>query len=205
MRLTCSNDTNIIRPRKNDAPSKVKLMIQHQCFGTELVSPLHYSNGATCYLSPNQRVVVGSIMEAGFNTNLNRKKSTGALMYRLEREYTNQPNKKTISDEDEAMYTQLFIVWEIDSYKEFWVALDLIKHDKSHVWNRDGLMELARRCKLFNVYGLLERAWSMYDNKALMANLLVTREEEYYKLNMTIYEGSVEDNVRRPLYIDMNR
>jgi hypothetical protein len=38
-----------------------------------------------------------------------------------------------------------------------------------------------------------------------MTRVNVTCEEEYYKLEMTISEGSVQDDTRRIRYIDVDR
>jgi hypothetical protein len=204
MKLADNSDTNITQLRQNVAPSKVILKLHHQFSDIGLVSPLYHVNGATCYLSPIQRVDVGSTMQAGFNIDPNQKESTGALMYKIEREDTCQPIKEAISSEDKVTCTQLLIVWKIDSHKGFRAALDLIKHDKSRVWNRDELMVLAGRCRLFNAYSTIERTWSMHDNRVLMASLNAALEEEYYRLETIIYEGSIEDNARMPQYIDMD-
>jgi hypothetical protein len=205
MELTDSVIANIIQSIAYDAPSKVKLMIHHQFPDIELVSPLYYGNGATCYLSPKQIVNAGFTMQTGFNINSGQKESIGVLMYKLKKDDIDQLNEETTSSEDETTCTQLFIAWKIDSYKEFWVALDIIKHDKSRVWNRDGLMELAGRCRLFNVYSPVERTWLIHDNKALVINLNVTREEKCCRLEMIIYEGCINKDTQIPWYIDMVR
>jgi LAS superfamily LD-carboxypeptidase LdcB len=63
--LVDSNDTDAIQSSQNDASSKVKLIIHNQFPGTELVSPLYYSDGVTCCLSPDQKVDIGSTTQVG--------------------------------------------------------------------------------------------------------------------------------------------
>jgi hypothetical protein len=98
----------------------VKLAIHHRFPGIELVSPAYTSN-TTCFLSPNQRVVAGSTTQVSFNIDPNQDESIG-LVYKLQKGNTNhQPNDNIIPSEDEASYTQLFIIWKINNSKEFCV------------------------------------------------------------------------------------
>jgi hypothetical protein len=206
MALTDSSDTDTIQSSQNNTSSKVKLIINHHFPGIELVSPMYTSRYATCYLSPDQKVNVGSTMQIGFKFYTNRNLYMGALMYKLQRKNINQFNEDTISSEDETTCIQLIIIWNVNSSKEFSVALDLIEHDKGHFWNRASLMELAKRYKLFDMqYVPIEGTYLMHDNIVLMTRINVACEEGCYKFEMTISEGSVKDDTQRPQYIDVNR
>jgi hypothetical protein len=200
MTLADNSGTDTIQPRQNDTLSKVKLTIHHQFPGTELVSPLYHSNSATCYLSSDQSVNAGSIIQAGFDVNLTQDNAMGALMYKLQRKNTDQFN------EEESTCIQLFIFWEVDSSKKPEVYSYLIEHDKSYIWDEDRLMRQIFWCDLFDIqYGPIEETWLVYDNAVFMTSVNVTCEEGCCKLEMTISEGSIKDDTRRPLYIDMNR
>jgi hypothetical protein len=197
--------TGIIRLRQNAGPSRVKLTIHHQSPGIELASPVYACDGAKCYLSPDQRVDVDFTTQAGFNIDLDQYESTGTLIYKLQRKNMDQSNEEAISSEEETTCTQLLINWRVDSSKEFHVVSHLVEHDKGHVWNGAVLMRLAENCELYGIqHDLIEDTWLMHDNTALMTKMNVTREEECYKLEMTLSETSIKDDTRRPWYIDIN-
>jgi hypothetical protein len=205
MELTHTNDIGIIQSLHNDVLSKVKLIIHNQFPGIELVSPLYYSNGAVCCLSPDQRVDVGSTMQAGFNIDLAQEEPIGALMYKLQRKNTDQPDEKAISNE-EAICTRLVMIWKVYRSGEFHIVSFLIEHDKDCIWDKDKLIKLVKRRKLFNIqYTSFEDTWLMHDNTVLMTSLNVTRKEKHYKLEMTISETNINEDTRRSLYISLNK
>jgi hypothetical protein len=203
---TDNSDTDTIQSSQNDAPSEVKLMIRHQFLGVELVSPLYHSDGATCYLSPDQKVDVGSTTQVDFSIDPDQDESAGVLIYRLKRENIDQYNEEAISSEEEATYIQFVMIWKVNSSKELCVYSFLIEHDKDYVWNEVGLMILIMCCGLFNVQGdLIEDTWLIYDNTVLMTSVNVTHEGGCYELDMTISEATIKDNTRRPWYLDLDR
>jgi hypothetical protein len=164
-----------------------------------LVSPKYVCDGATCYLSPDQRVAVGSTTQASFNINPDKNESIGILMYELN---TDQSNKEVIANEEVCI--QLVMIWKVHESGRFYVYSFLIEHDKSRVWDKDELMKLVRRYESFIIqHGPIEDTWLMLDNTVLMIRANVTFEEEYYKLEMTISEGSINKDTRRPWYIDV--
>jgi hypothetical protein len=192
-----NSDAGTIQSRQNGAPSEVRLIIHHQFPGVELVSPAYISTGATCCLSPDQSVDVGSIMQAGFNIDPDQE-SIGILMYKLQRKGIDQSN-------EEATCIQLVVIWKVNSSKEFCVVSHLIEHDKDRIWDRDGLMRLTECYELFNIqHGSVEDTWLMRDNTVLMASLNVVCKE-YYKLEMTISETSIKDDTQRLWYIGLDR
>jgi hypothetical protein len=188
-----------------DSPLEVKLMIHHQFPGIELVSPSYGSSvGAKCHLSPAQRVVAGSTTQVGYHIDLTRGKAIGILMYELKG--TKQFNKNTISSEDEARRIQLFMIWKVNSSKEFLAVSDLIEHDKSRVWNGDELTKLANRYTLRDIQHVpIEVTYLMRDNTVLMTRVNVTREKECYKLEMTISEGNIKEDTEIPWYYGIDR
>jgi hypothetical protein len=201
--LFCSakNDADYI-----DDGLKVELVIHHQFPGVELVSPDCYSLFATCYLSLDQRVNVGSTTQAGFSIDLDPGLSMGILMYKLQRKNSDQSNEEDISSEEEAVCTQLVIVWKVDSSKEFRVHTCLIGHDEWDVWNRFRLVKLANRLKLVNIqHSPIEDTWLTRDNRALVTSLNATLEEECYKLEIIICEGIMNNDTRRPVYFDVDK
>jgi hypothetical protein len=201
--MTSAHGTGTNPQHQRSAPSKVTLMIHHQCPGIELVSPVYACDGAICYLSPDQKVHVGSTTQANFNTVFCWKKSLGILMYELKN--TKQFNKSAISSEDEARCIQLFMTWKVDVSKEFCVYSCLIEHDRRCVWDKDKLLELARRYKLHDIHVPIEMTYLMRDNTVLMKRVNVIREEDCYKLEMTISQGSIKYDTWMPRYVDVVR
>jgi hypothetical protein len=200
MASTHTSDADTVQPHQNDTPTKVKLMIHHQCPGIELVSPVYCSNGPTCYLLPDQRVDAGSTVQAGFDIDPGQEWSIGTLIYKLQKKNTDQ------LDEEETTCIQLIMIWSVNESKEFCVASGLVEHDKDHVWDEDGLIDLSEHYSLFNIqYGPIEETWLMHDNTVLMTKMGVACEAEYYKLEITISETSIECDTQRPWYFDVNR
>jgi hypothetical protein len=205
MTSTCSNVADNIQSRHNNASSKMKLVINNQFPGIELVSPLYFSNGAVCYLSPDQRVDVGSTMQAIFNIDPDQGLSTIALIYTLQRKNVDHSNEEPMSNE-EATCIRLFVSWMFRSPEEIYVVSDLIEYDRDHVWDNVGLLRLTLHYRPVDIQdGTIEETYLMYDNAVLMTRADVTHEEEYYKLEMTISETSIKDDTRRIQYIDLDR
>jgi hypothetical protein len=195
------NDTD----HTNDGP-KMTFIIHHQFPGVELISPVYFSLFATCCLSPDQRVDFSSTTQADFNIHPNRNVSIGALMYKLQRKNIDQSNGETISSKEEATCIQFIIIWKVKNHSEFHAYPFLIEHDEGHVWDSAKLMELAFVCGLLNIqYIPTEETWLMHDNAVLMTSLNITHEEECYKLEMTISEGSIKDDTQRLWRVDLDR
>jgi hypothetical protein len=208
LRDKVSTDTSgidTIQSHQNDAP-KMTLIIHHQFSGVELVSPVYWSLFAPCYLSPDQNVDVGSTVQVGFNIDSTQEWSLGALMYKLQRKNFDQSNENIVFSENEATCTQLVIICKANSSRELLVCSFLIEHDEGHVWDGAKLMKLTFKCELVNMqHGPIEEIWLIRNNTVLVASLNVACEGEFYKLEMTITEGSVNEDTRRPWYIDVDR
>jgi hypothetical protein len=203
--MVSSYNANIIQSHQNSAPSKAKLIIRNQLSGFELASPMYVSHGATCYLSPDQKVDIDST-KVGFNIDPSQDKSISALMYKLQRKNVDEFNGEAVSSEDEATCIQLFIIWKVCKSGKIFVVSDLIEHDKDHVWNSDKLMKLTECSKLYDIqHGFIKKTWFMSDNTVLMTNLNITCEKEHCKLEIIISEGSINDNIQRPRYIPLDR
>jgi hypothetical protein len=121
-------------------------------------------------------------------------------MYELKKK-----NKDAISSEDEANCIQFFMTWKVDSSKEFCVTSYLIEHDRSCVWDKDKLMQLAKYYKLTNIQDCpIEYTLLIHENTILRARMNATREEECYKFEMTLSETSIKDDTDWPPYFDLD-
>jgi hypothetical protein len=185
------------RQHGNNTPF-LELVIHNQCSNIELVSPLYYSDGTECHLSPDQRVYAGSTMQTYLMVDLFQNEFICALMYRLKGKDTDELNVVTC--------TQLAMVWKFDKFKRFHLVTRLIEHDKGQVWDKDRMMKLVKHYRLFNMqHGLIEETWLMRDNTVLMIRENVTRKEDCYRLEITIAETSVKDDTWRPWYFDLDK
>jgi hypothetical protein len=205
--MESTHDVDTTQQRQNDIPSKIKLIVHNQCPDIELISPVYASNGATCYLSSDQRADVGSKMQADFSIHPGHKEAIGILMYKLERKSTYQSNDNIIPSEDELSCTQLVMIWKVYKSGKFHVYSAPIEHDRCRVWDRDSMMKLAESYELFDViHSPVKHTWLTHNNNALlMTSLDVIRKEECYKLEMTISEGNIKDYTWKPRYIGLNR
>jgi hypothetical protein len=202
MSLKHGADTS--QQQKNEAPSKVKLMIHHQFPGMELVSPLYVTFGARRYLPPAQKVVFDSKTEVDFKTIPSCRISSAVLIYEVQRHNADQSIVNAVSRE-KTMCTWLAIIWKINHRKEFLTASYLIEYDENRGWNRDKLMKLVKYYELTNIQnGSVEETWLMHDNTVLLTKLNVTHKVSY-NLGVTISETGMGDDTRRPLYFDPSR
>src|SRR5690606_11633535 len=103
-------------------------------------------------------------------------------------------------------YIQFVMLWKVYKPGKFHVYFDIIEHDRDRVWYRDNMIKLAARYILFNVkYSPIEETYLIRGNTVLMTSLNVTHEEECYKLEITISEGSIKHYTWKPRYIGLNR
>jgi hypothetical protein len=72
-------------------------------------------------------------------------------MYKLQRKDIDQSSEEAISSEDETTCIQLVINWKVNNSGEFCMILFLVEHDKSYVWDRDGLMKPVKHYASFNI------------------------------------------------------
>jgi hypothetical protein len=193
-------ETHVKRRRINSAPT-IELMIHHQFPGIELVSPIYASHNARCSLQPEQKVNAGSTMKTCFKVNPDQYEFISILMCKLERKNTDELN------EDEATCIQFVVIWKIDGFKGLQVVTYLIEHDQYHVWDRNKLMKLTdEEDKLFGIHHCpVEETWLIHDNRVLKTRVTITREEECYRLEMTVSETSIKDDTKRLYYIDVDR
>jgi hypothetical protein len=143
--------------------------------GLELVSPVYYSNGTICRVSPSQQI-------------------EGALLYKLQRKYAdetdNQPNSSTVSIEDATKNTYLLVVWDIGHVQHnFYVRL--IECASDFTWDQDKLWALHWDCndEIYVDYGSDAITWLMHDSAMLKTRCDIIYGSDY-KLDIVIYEGT---------------
>jgi hypothetical protein len=206
MELIYNSNANTMQACQNNAPSKVKLMIHHRLPGVELVSPMHVSDGSTCYLLPDHKVDTDSTAQIGFDIDLTQGESVGALLYKLQKKSTDQSDEDITSSE-ETMCTQLVMIWNVSSFKDFYIYSRVIEQDKDRARDRDRLMKLAKQYSLFGTrHSLIEETWQTHDGIVFMTSLNIACETECYKLEMTISKiNRIYADTQKPWHIDLDR
>jgi hypothetical protein len=196
--MASTRDTGTIPKQSVDAPSKITLIIHHQFPSIRLMFPVYGVNNAIFYLSPAPIVDVDSTTQAGFNINSIQECSTGVLIYML----------KNIDqfNEDKATCVWLAIIWKVHKSEKPYAYSFLMEYDKNFIWNRNRLTKLVKNYKLFDTqHDFITDTWLMRNRTVLMTKVNMSCEEEYYKLEMTISKGSINENTRRLWYIDLYR
>jgi hypothetical protein len=193
-------DVDVGQPRRNSAPSKVKLVIRNYSskIDVRLVAPMYVSNGPKCDISPYENICSGATMRAYVKKNLSQGESICALMYKLRKNNAEELNGTNC--------TQLVMIWKIDNFKRFHLIPRLIERDKGQVLDRDRLMRLAQECALSSIpCDSVEETWLVCNGAVLATRMNVTRKKLYHKLEMVVCEGNRSHLTRRPQHINMNR
>jgi hypothetical protein len=202
--MTSKRRAGANRRYKNKTQLKVNLLVSHLFPGIELVSPNYIGFNATCYLSPVHKVDAGTKTQVGFGVKSFSEDSFGVLMYKLQKKNAYQTDEKIISNE-EGECIQLVIYWKVDSFGEFLAYSHLIRHEKSLIWDEAKLLKLFETYILYDIHAPIEYTYLMHDNTVLMTSLNATHEEECYRLEITLSETSIKDDIQRLHYIGLNR
>jgi hypothetical protein len=197
-------DASVYQKYQSSTPVEVTLKIHNLFLGAELVSPVYACDGAICYLSPDQRVNAGSTAQISFSIGLIQGEPIGILMYELKN--AGRFDKYAITGEDEAICTQLVMIWKVYKTGKFCVRSGLIEHDKGCVWDRDRLMRLAKWYRVYDIQRVpVEVAYLMRDNTVLMKKECIFRKGRCYELEVDISERSTKYEPQRPWYFDVDR
>jgi hypothetical protein len=186
----------------------LNITIFNQYTGLRLTSPVYYSNGTACHMSPNQQTDNGTIMEASFGACLDRKLFKGALLYKLQRKHTdrtdNQSNSGIAFTEDTSTNIHLVISWDYRFNYKFYVCLIectndfTLDEDKLWAWYREHIYELHKK------YKSKVNTWLIYDGTIMKTKLDITYGLSY-KLDIVISEGAEKYNMIEPMKVDPKR
>jgi hypothetical protein len=186
----------------------LNITIRNPYSDLELTSPVYYSNGTTCYVSPRQQACIG-ITLASFEIDSQQKDVRGALLYKLQRKHTtkadNWPNSNTESIENTAINTYLLVVWEIgDYYHTFPVCL--IECNNDLTWDEDKLWVLHHQYinHLYNDYNYSTCTWLTNDNILIRTRSNITFGSDY-KVDIIISEVTGAYDLFKPMKIDPER
>jgi hypothetical protein len=92
----------------------LNITIHNQYPNLELISPIYYSNGTTCYVFPSQQTDTGNTIGASFGIDFRQKDFKCALLYKMKRKHTeragNQSDSNTAFIEDTATNMHFLVV-----------------------------------------------------------------------------------------------
>jgi hypothetical protein len=134
---------------------------------------------------------------AGFGKNAVGREFASTLIYRLRRKWSLESNADNTSTSD-----QLLVIWRSDHKYECYVRVLLIKHDNTITLDEDQLKKLDYPpSALLKNSRNVENKWKLDD-----ATVLITSrwEKQIHTIEVTISEGTGEDDSMEPLWISSN-
>jgi hypothetical protein len=185
----------------------------------ELTSPVYFSNGTTCHVSPSQQTYIGTIMETSFGIAFMQKDFKGALLYKLQRNYPiktgDLPDNSITFIEDTTTNIYLLVAWNTENaWRDFYACL--IECDNDFLWDEDKLWALHCRYddKFYLGFHFIEvmtrlgkpgiATWLIHGGTIMKARFNVTYGPDY-KLDIVIYEGTGKYDMKSPVKIDQKR
>jgi hypothetical protein len=184
----------------------VRITIYNLYPDLELASPVYFSNGAACHVSPNQQIDTNNTMKASFGVGFKQKRFKGTLLYKLQRKRATEPGNHldidiaSIKDIEESIY--FLVCWSVSSYgHDFCVRL--IECDNDFAWDEDKLVALNDRYwrELRKDYKSSIMTWLMNDGTLMQTRLNVTYGLDY-DLNIVISEGTWKRKMLEPITVN---
>jgi hypothetical protein len=184
--------------------------VRNQYSDIELVSPVYFCNHGSYNEYPIERTDIGAMMKIGFSFGLD-KLPGGILMYKVQRKRGVMSDRQPKADatptevvEDTSKTMRLLVVWEIEHFRDLRVYIVLVEHDNELEWDEDRLSELhQKRWHSLNAWiDSTRNNWLLDDGAVLETTIKVMNGG--HRWDIFISEGS-NDNVRRPLWIDVER
>jgi hypothetical protein len=173
-----------------------------------LTSPVHYSTGTTCHVSPNQQTDTVTTMEASFGIDSQQKDFEGALLYKLQRNATdidNRSNSSITFIEDIAKNIHFLVLWNVrDYYHRF--CVHLIETTNGSIWDEDMLLALHKKyySQFYEFHGSNINTWLIHGDVVIRTRFDVTYGSDY-KLDVVISERTGKYFMEEPMQIDPNR
>jgi hypothetical protein len=187
----------------------LNITIHNQYPSSELISPVYFSTGTTCHVSPSQKTNTGITMEASFGIDSKQEDFKCALLYKLRKKHTsradNQPNDDTASIKDITTSIHLLVIWDVEDYNhKFCVCL--IEFTNDFTWDEDSLWSLYDdyNNQFCEDYKSNVITWLMHDGSVMRTQSEVSYGSDY-KLNIVISEGNGEDDMEEAMKIDPKR
>jgi hypothetical protein len=176
----------------------MEMTINNQCSNIKLTSPVCFIKNATYHTQFPQQVDSKSRINVNFITGIDEGTFGGALLYRLQRKDSNEP------DEDTLVSTQLLVLWrcKLGSFYSFAAP---IEHENTLIWNEDKLEEFYHIYdSQYDIVPLFDcKICSLNDNAALKVKCRWSHGG--FKMNIIISEEEKQSLLKKPWWIDSDR
>jgi hypothetical protein len=177
--------------------SAMNVTINNLYTNIELASPVYLTKDATCQIQFPQKVNSKSEMQTNFKTGIDEDKFGGILLYHLQKEESNEPDKD--------ISTQLLVIWGRKSgllYSRAW----LIEYESKFTWNKIKLERLYYGYdRRYNTHPIPSgEMWLLNDN-TMLRTLCRISYERGFEMKITISEEELPLRPIRPLWIDSDR
>jgi hypothetical protein len=204
-----------INPRIFDK-EMMRVTIRNLYPGLELTSPVYFSTGTTCHLSPSRQVDIGTIIEASFGRGFNQKDVKGAVLYKLQRKCVGRINNQ--SNGSTATNAHLFVAWEVGEGMHR-LRVCLIECADDFDWDEDKLWafydqhghRIDERHRTSRTSWMLDDSeepdritWLMHDGSVIKTKFDIAYESDY-KLDIVISEGTRKYELSKPIQIGPKR
>jgi hypothetical protein len=178
--------------------SPITLNILNQCQDIALTSPAYFLYGGNWHVVPDQEIGVNTVMRNLLKLDSGQSTLEGTLVYKIQRKHT----KYEEFIQDESKHIQLLVSWRGEHAKGLHVYALLVEHDKE--FDEDKLRMLHQKCwhLLRTRADPIGSNWLLNDMTVLATTIKVMNEG--YRWDIFISEG-IKNNVRRPLWIDIER
>jgi hypothetical protein len=179
--------------------------------GLELTSPVYFSTGTTCYVSPSQQTDIGAAIKASFGIGFKQEEFRGALLYKLQRKYANRtnnpPNSCTTPVKDTTTNIYLLVLWNIPDigYHHSSCAC-LLECTDDLIWDEDKLWALHHQYndQFYKNYESRIIPWLMNDGMVIKTAPDIAYGPDC-KLDVVVSEGTGKYNMYKPMKIDSER
>jgi hypothetical protein len=183
--------------------------IHNQCLNTELVSPVHFCNGAVCPKLSDQKIDISTKMKACFGINTIQDEFECALLFKLRRYSNRQHDMNTLpakASKRETDCVRLLIVYKVKDSKVL-LHVALIKNDENFTWDEEKLKKLydKNRSWLKEYDNTMSYKWFVDDNMILETTFGARDLERIFEINISISEEEKEGYIMRPLDVDLGR
>jgi hypothetical protein len=181
------------------------ITIHNQYPGLVLTSPLYFSNGTMCYVSPSQQIGTNDTMHAIFGIDSKQKGSKCALLYKLQRSYINitenQSNSNIASIDDIALDIHLLVILDVkDDYHRFCACLIYSTND--FTWDEDKLWKLCDSCnkQLYWTYEYNVITWIVKNDIRIKTKCYITYGSDH-NVDIIMPERALEHSTWKPVQI----
>jgi hypothetical protein len=178
--------------------SSVSLNIHNHCQDINLISPIYFIRGGKWHVIPEQKIDMNAVVRNHFESDSGQDILEGALVYRIQRQHAESGG--FVRDESKSI--QFLVAWHIEHTQKLCVRALLVENDRE--LDEDKLIKLHQKYwhLLDEWVNPIGSNWLLNDTTALATSVKVMNGD--YRWDIFI-SGGTKDNIKRPLWIDVER